>query len=118
MARALSVALAIFVGAILALSFAQATSAEAAGVVTAENAASTALLEEVPREAQRHRKLIESFGDASSCQAERAVKVQRCYSVYKNYPTAAANCARNVLGMNFCPGDSQSPQDGAQGPHL
>ncbi|CAI5959052.1 unnamed protein product [Closterium sp. NIES-65] len=66
MARAiLSVALAIFLAAILALSFAQATSAEAAGVVTAENAASTALLNEVPREVQRHRKLIPSFADGT-----------------------------------------------------
>ncbi|CAI5497890.1 unnamed protein product, partial [Closterium sp. Naga37s-1] len=84
------------------------TSAEVAGVVTAENAASTALLNEVPREAQRHRKLIESFADAPSCQTERARKVQTCYSVYRNNPSLAANCARNVLQMFPCPDASQS----------
>ncbi|CAI5481291.1 unnamed protein product [Closterium sp. Yama58-4] len=110
MARAiLSVGIAIFLAAILALSFAQGTNAEAAGVLTAENAASTALLNEVPRKAQLHRKLIESFADASSCQTERARKVQTCYSMYRNNPSVAANCARNVLQMFPCPDTSQSP---------
>ncbi|CAI5954798.1 unnamed protein product, partial [Closterium sp. NIES-64] len=93
MARAiLSVALAIFLAAILALSFAQATSAEAAGVVTAENAASTALLNEVPREAQRHRKLIPSFADGSSasCQSELNKRTQICNA--QRNPDAARRC--------------------------
>ncbi|CAI5463249.1 unnamed protein product [Closterium sp. Yama58-4] len=74
----LSVSLALFLAAILALAFAQATSAAEGGVVTAENVASAAQPDEVPR-VQRHRKLP---SDGSSCQATIAQRMQTCNAYY------------------------------------
>ncbi|CAI5481290.1 unnamed protein product [Closterium sp. Yama58-4] len=76
MARAiLSVCIALFLAAILALSFAQATSAAERGIVTEENAASAVQPDEVPR----HRKLP---SDGSSCQAAIARRMQICNSYF------------------------------------
>ncbi|CAI5474168.1 unnamed protein product [Closterium sp. Yama58-4] len=85
----LSVGLALFLAAILALSFAQATSAEAAGVVT--TAASAVQPNEVPRE-QRHRKLVMAFNDGISipCRADINRETQNCNS--QSNPDAVKKC--------------------------
>ncbi|CAI7906208.1 unnamed protein product, partial [Closterium sp. NIES-54] len=75
----LSVGIAIFLAAILALSFAQATSAATDGVATAENAASAGQPNQVPR-VQRHRKLP-AVSDAS-CQSAIERRMQICVSYY------------------------------------
>ncbi|CAI5470157.1 unnamed protein product [Closterium sp. Yama58-4] len=99
MARALlSVGIMIFLAAILALSFAQATSAEAAGVVTAENAASSVQPNEVPRE-QSHRKLVMFFDDGIStpCRSDLFRKTQACNA--QSNPDAVKKCLESLAPL-------------------